>query len=95
MDKAAPAGAGTPGRGLGHRLPEQETAVSVFNTSASHAITPLAGSARRVRDGELADLLRPSDYHVTAICKACGQPIRTERWLLSEWYHVQTEPGSG
>ena len=57
----------------------------------SHRITPLAGSARRVRDGELADLLRPSDYPVTAICKACGQPIRTERWLLSEWRHIAPE----
>ena len=54
----------------------------------NHRITPLAGSARRVRDGEPADLLRPSDYPVTAVCKPCGQPIRTERWLLSEWRHI-------
>jgi hypothetical protein len=30
------------------RLPEQETAVSVFNTSTSHDITPVKGSARRL-----------------------------------------------
>jgi hypothetical protein len=66
--------------------------LSVFNTSGSHAITPLAESARRVRDGELADLTRPSDYPVTALCLTCGQPIRTERWLLAEWRHF--EPGS-
>ena len=56
-----------------------------------HEIIPDPGTARRVRDGELADLLRPSDYPVTAICKPCGQPIRNERWLLSEWRHIAPE----
>jgi hypothetical protein len=88
-NKAAPAGARTPGRGLGHHLPEQETAVSTFNTCPSdHDITPVAGSARRVRDGEPADLTRPAHYPVEAVCMVCGQPVRCERWLLSAWYHL-------
>jgi hypothetical protein len=93
-DKAAPAGARTPGRGLGHRLREQETTVTVFNTSAGHAITPLAGSARRVRDGELADLTNPLDYPAEAVCAACDQPIRIERYFLAEWRHIErfTDP---
>jgi hypothetical protein len=57
-----------------------------------HEITPKPGTARRVRDGEAANLLRPSDYPVTAICKTCGRPIRTERWLLAEWGHIAPEP---
>jgi hypothetical protein len=63
----------------------------VHPTSASHEITPLAGSARRVRDGELADLTNPLDYPAEAVCVECGQPIRAERWLLSEWRHIAPE----
>jgi hypothetical protein len=84
--KAAPAGARTPGQGLGHRLREQETAVTALNTG--HEIIPRPGTARRVRDGEPADLTRPTHYPVVAVCLTCGQPIRTERWLLAAWYHV-------
>ena len=57
-----------------------------------HEIVPEPGSALRVRDGEPADLTRPSDYPVKAVCKTCGRPIRTERWLLAEWGHVAPEP---
>jgi hypothetical protein len=57
-----------------------------------HEIVPEPASARRVRDGEPADLNNPLHYPVTAICLVCGQPIRTERWLLSEWRHVAPEP---
>ena len=62
--------------------------MSVFNTSASHAITALAGSARRVRDGELADLTSPLDYPAEATCLECGQPVRIERFYLGEWRHI-------
>ena len=57
-----------------------------------HEIIPEPGTARRVRDGEPASLLNPADYPVGAVCLACGQPIRTERWLLAEWLHVAPEP---
>jgi hypothetical protein len=60
-----------------------------------HEIIPGPGSARRVRDGQPADLKNPLHYPVVAVCLNCGQLIRTERWLLSEWRHVETEPGSG
>jgi hypothetical protein len=89
MNEAAPDGAGIPGRGLGHHLPQQETAVSTFNTG--HEIIPEPGSARRVRDGEPADLTLPTHYPVAAFCKTCGRPIRTERWLLADWYHTEPE----
>ena len=56
-----------------------------------HRITPERGTARRVRHGEPADLTRPSDYPVTAVCKVCGQPIRCERYYLAEWYHTETD----
>ena len=39
--------------------------MSVFNTSTSHEITPVAGSARQL-DGTPADLARPMDYPVEA-----------------------------
>lgn len=60
--------------------------MSTFNTG--HEIVPRPGSARRVRDGEAANLTRPTHYPVTAICLTCGQPIRCEGWLLSEWFHI-------
>ena len=66
--------------------------MTAFNTG--HEIIPEPGTARRVRDSQPADLTRPSDYPVTAVCKVCGRPIRTERWLLAEWRHAETEPGS-
>jgi hypothetical protein len=53
-----------------------------------HQITPLTGSARRVRDGELADLLNPHDYPAEAVCLVCGQPVRIERYFLGEWRHI-------
>jgi len=65
--------------------------VSTFNTG--HEIIPEPGSVRRVRDGELADLRNPAHYPVVAVCMTCGQPIRTERWLLSGWRHLK--PGNG
>jgi hypothetical protein len=53
-----------------------------------HAITPVRGSARRVRDGAMADLTRPRDYPCEAVCLECGGPIRCERFFLCEWVHV-------
>jgi hypothetical protein len=61
--------------------------VKVFNTSTSHDITPLAGSACQL-DGTLADLTRPTDYPIEALCLVCGQPIRCERWFLGRWEHI-------
>jgi hypothetical protein len=62
--------------------------------SAEHRITPLAGSARRVRDGAPADLLNPLDYPAEAIWLACVQPVRIERFYLGEWVHIErfTDP---
>jgi len=52
-----------------------------------HRITPAEGSAHRA-DGRPADLLNPLDYPVTAVCLACGRPIRVERMMYSEWKHT-------
>jgi len=57
-----------------------------------HEITPKPGTARRVRDGQPADLTNPAHYPVIAVCLTCGQPIRTERWLLAGWRHIAPEP---
>jgi hypothetical protein len=62
--------------------------VSTFNTSTSHEITPVAGSPRQL-DGTPADLTRPMDYPVEALCVVCGQPIRCERWFLGGWAHIE------
>lgn len=59
-----------------------------------HEIIPEPGSARRVRDGQPASLTRPSDYPVTAVCKTCGRPIRTERYYFSEWVHINRSSNS-
>ena len=56
--------------------------------ATSHEIIPEPGSARRVRDGEPADLRNPHHYPAEAVCLTCGQPIRCERWFLSEWRHI-------
>ena len=56
-----------------------------------HDITPRPGTARRVRDGEPADLRNSAHYPAEAVCMICGQPIRTERWLLAEWRHIALE----
>jgi hypothetical protein len=62
--------------------------VSVFNTSTSHDITPVKGSARQL-DGTPADLTRPSHYPVEGLCMVCGQPIRCEKWFRGGWAHVE------
>ena len=54
-----------------------------------HEITPLAGSARRVRDGAPADLASPLDYPAEGVCLICGQPIRIERYFIGEWRHIE------
>ena len=69
----------------------------ISNISLSgHDITPVKGSARRL-DGTPADLLNPRDYPSEALCLGCGQPIRTERYYLSEWVHIDrfTNPPAG
>jgi hypothetical protein len=86
--KAAPADTRTPGQGLGHRLREQETAVTAFNTG--HEVIREIGTARRERDGEPAQLTRPNDYPMTAVCLACHSEIRCDGWLLGEWYHTES-----
>jgi hypothetical protein len=58
---------------------------------SDHHITPVRGSARKL-DGTPADLTGPSHYPVTAECLECGQPIRDERWLLSQWRHPGPVP---
>jgi hypothetical protein len=66
----------------------------VHPVPCGHRITPLAGSARRVRDGAPADLLNPHDYPCEAACRECGQPARIERWFLGTWVHIErfTDP---
>jgi hypothetical protein len=59
-----------------------------------HEITPVAGSARQL-DGTPADLTRPSHYPVEGLCLECGQPIRCERFYLSEWRHIAPAPAAG
>ena len=54
-----------------------------------HEITPVRGSARRVRDGLPASLLDHRDYPCEAICLECGQPIRTEAYWFSKWVHIE------
>jgi hypothetical protein len=66
----------------------------VHPSASGHQITPLAGSARRVRDGAPADLTNPHDYPCEAVCLGCGQPVRIERFYLGEWVHIErfTDP---
>jgi hypothetical protein len=59
-----------------------------------HEITPVRGSARKL-DGTRADLTRPMDYPVEALCVECGRPVRCDRWLLAEWRHIARFPLSG
>jgi hypothetical protein len=54
-----------------------------------HEIVPEPGTAHRVRDSEPADLKNPLHYPIVAVCLTCGRPIRTERWLLDEWRHIE------
>ena len=56
---------------------------------SGHEIVPEPGSARRVRDGQPADLRSPTDYPAVAVCKVCGRRIRCDRWLRAEWYHIE------
>jgi hypothetical protein len=53
----------------------------------------LTGDGTEVRR-EAAALALPTHYPCTAICKTCWRPIRTERWLLADWYHTEPEPES-
>jgi hypothetical protein len=48
------------------------------SSSDAHEILPVPGSARQL-DGSPADLTRPLDYPVEAVCSGCGQPVRVER----------------
>jgi hypothetical protein len=57
----------------------------------AHEILPESGTARRVRDGQPAQIINPAHYPVTATCLACGLPIRCDGWLLGDWYHTETE----
>jgi hypothetical protein len=56
-----------------------------------HGIVPRKGSARRVRNGQPADLRNPAHYPVTAVCQVCRRRIHCERWLRAEWYHLPDE----
>jgi len=58
------------------------------SSSDAHEILPVPGSARQL-DGSPADLTRPLDYPVEAVCSECGQPVRCERWFLGDWYHIE------
>jgi hypothetical protein len=60
----------------------------VAGVANDHEIIPEPGTARRVRDGEPADLTVPTHYPVEAVCQVCGQPIRIQRYYFSEWTHI-------
>jgi hypothetical protein len=45
-------------------------------------------SQDRQLDGTPANLTRPIDCPVEALCLECGQPIRCERWFLGGWAHI-------
>jgi hypothetical protein len=36
-----------------------------------------------------ADLTKPLDYPIEALCFECGRPVRCERWFLREWVHIE------
>jgi hypothetical protein len=67
------------------------TVVVLSVIPGGHEIIPEPGSARRVRDGEPADMLNPTHYPAIAVCLTCRQPIRCDGWLLGEWYHAEPE----
>jgi hypothetical protein len=58
---------------------------------SGHEIIPEYGSARRVRDGEPADLTNPTDYPMIAVCLTCQRPIRCDGWLMGECYHAEPD----
>ena len=66
--------------------------VALSLVPGAHEAIPERRSARRVRDGQPADLRNPAHYPVTAVCQVCGRRIRCERWLRAEWYHLPAEP---
>jgi hypothetical protein len=49
--------------------------------------SPVKNSARRVSDGEPADLLKPADYPLTAECSGCHGTIRLGQLRQMEWTH--------
>lgn len=57
-------------------------------TPGLHTVTPLLGSCRQL-DGEPASLMEPRHYPVEAVCRKCGQPIRTERYYSPVWDHIE------
>ncbi len=71
------------------------TSSNVSPPARDHDITPVAGSARQL-DGTPANLTRPLDFPVEAVCRECGRPIRVERYYLAEWRHIErfTTPGA-
>ena len=67
--------------------------MELARTTTDHDITPLKGSARRL-SGAHADLTKPLDYPVEALCLECGQPVRCERWAAfggigGAWVHLE------
>jgi hypothetical protein len=59
--------------------------------TGDHEVLPDPGTARRVRDGQPADLLNPAHYPVRAVCRTCGEPARIERFYLGEWRHLSSD----
>jgi hypothetical protein len=91
-DKVSPSAGlykGTPPR----LTPAEVTAIIGMIGPDDHAITPVAGSARRARDGQPADLRNPAHYPVVAVCLACGGAIFCERMMFCEWRHDTAEDG--
>jgi hypothetical protein len=69
------------------------TGIDIPKAPGGHAGEPAKGSARRVSDGQPADLLRPADYPLTADCTGGDGPIRLERLAQVEWTHVPAAGG--
>jgi catechol 2,3-dioxygenase-like lactoylglutathione lyase family enzyme len=57
--------------------------VAIVLTNYLHG-SPADGDAIAALVAKGAQLTRPLDYPVEAICMACDQPIRCQRWLFSE-----------
>lgn len=55
-----------------------------------HAPEPAAGTIR-TSDGRRADLFNAGHYPVEAVCRVCGEPIRTDSFLRP-FAHFEDNP---
>ena len=60
--------------------------------SAKEAVRAALAAQQELGVEDWGEVTGPSHYPVTAECLECGQPIRDERWLLSQWRHPGPVP---